>query len=67
MFLFSQDHAAVMDVLRGETARAAGITYLQNERYTFQGHPDGKTWSVYGSPVRSSLHNSANKLMTTAM
>lgn len=35
----------------GEAARKANIVYLENSKHEFQVRPDGKVWSVYGSPV----------------
>ncbi|KAG6907200.1 hypothetical protein DXG01_009980 [Tephrocybe rancida] len=47
-----QDRAKIIDLLTGPQAREAGIVYLQDSSHTFQTKPDGRTWSVYGSPVR---------------
>lgn len=41
-----------MELLKGKRAVAAGIVYLQDEKYEFETKENGRTWSVYGSPVR---------------
>jgi len=41
-----------MQMLKGARAQKAGIVYLQDEKYEFKAHENGKLWSVYGSPVR---------------
>lgn len=38
-----------MDLLEGRKAKKAGIVYLEDESYAFE--CNGRTWSVYGSPV----------------
>ena len=46
-----------MEVLKGPRAAKAGIVYLQDETYEFCTKENGKLWSFYGSPVRSSVFN----------
>lgn len=41
-----------MELLKGPKATDAGIVYLQDESFEFCTKPEGKKWSVYGSPVR---------------
>ena len=43
---------AIRELLVGPESKEAGLVYLEDEKYQFQVKPDGKTWSVYGSPVR---------------
>ncbi|KDQ11146.1 hypothetical protein BOTBODRAFT_114901 [Botryobasidium botryosum FD-172 SS1] len=45
-----QDVDAILDVLRGPEAQAAGIVYLQDEAYDLKVREDGRTWTVFGSP-----------------
>ncbi|KAK0195534.1 Metallo-dependent phosphatase-like protein [Armillaria mellea] len=40
----------ILELLKGLTARNAGVVYLQNESHTFQAKEGRRTWSVYGSP-----------------
>jgi hypothetical protein len=47
-----EDIEPLLELLRGEESRDAGIVYLQNEQYEFSTKPGGRTWSVWGSPVR---------------
>lgn len=51
-----QDVAAVRELVAGKDAKAAGIVYLQDEAYEFQAKEGGRSWSVYGSPVRCRCH-----------
>ena len=51
IFVF-QDIEAIRELLVGPESKEAGLVYLEDEQYYFQTKPDGKTWSVYGSPVR---------------
>ena len=44
-----------MEMLKGPRAAKAGIVYLQDETYEFRTKENGKLWSVYGSPVCSSV------------
>ena len=46
-----QDIKPIMQMLKGARAQKAGIVYLQDEKYEFKVHENGKLWSVYGSPV----------------
>ena len=46
-----------MELLKGPRATKAGIVYLQDENYEFRTKENGKIWSVYGSPVCSSVFN----------
>ena len=46
-----QDIKPIMQMLKGARAQKAGIVYLQDEKYEFKVHENGKSWSVYGSPV----------------
>ncbi|KAF8068579.1 Metallo-dependent phosphatase-like protein [Lyophyllum atratum] len=45
-----QDVASILELLVGPRAQAAGLVYLQDSSHTFQTKPDGRTWSIYGSP-----------------
>jgi len=45
-----QDNNAIMEMLKGPRATAAGIVYLQDETNEFRTKEDGKLWTVYGSP-----------------
>ncbi|KAG6811946.1 hypothetical protein H0H92_005110 [Tricholoma furcatifolium] len=47
--------APILDLLTGPRAREAGLIYLQDASYEFQLHPNGRKWSVYGSPSLSRL------------
>lgn len=40
-----------MDLLTGENARKAGLVYLQDASHEFKVRPEGRTWTVHGSPV----------------
>ncbi|KAJ7201578.1 Metallo-dependent phosphatase-like protein [Mycena pura] len=40
----------IFELLAGARAHAANIVYLRDERYAFRVRPDGREWSVYGSP-----------------
>jgi hypothetical protein len=51
-----------IDLLKRPRAIAAGVVYLQDEKYTFLVHEGGKEWSVYGSPVRHSFISPSSKL-----
>ena len=51
-----------MQMLKGARAQKAGIVYLQDEKYEFKVHENGKLWSVYGSPVRISLFKLSSSL-----
>ena len=44
-------------MLKGPRAAEAGIVYLQDETCEFRTKENGKIWTVYGSPVRSSVFN----------
>jgi hypothetical protein len=46
-----------MEMLKGPQAAKAGIVYLQDEAYEFRTKENGKLWTVYGSPVCSSVSN----------
>jgi hypothetical protein len=46
-----QDIKPIIQMLKGARAQRAGIVYLQDEKYEFKVHENGKLWSVYGSPV----------------
>jgi hypothetical protein len=43
-----------MELVKGPAAIEAGIVYLECEEYRFSVKEGGRTWSVYGSPVRRS-------------
>lgn len=45
-----QDLAPILKLLTGRRARKTGLVYLQDSSHTFRTKPDGRTWSVYGSP-----------------
>lgn len=51
-----------MDMLKGPRAVKAGIVYLQDETYEFRTKENGKLWTVYGSPVCSSVFNHVHVL-----
>lgn len=52
-----QDLKAIMEMLKGPRAIAAGIVYLQDEKYEFRTKENGKLWNVYGSPWSPEFHN----------
>ena len=43
----------IKELVKGPAAREAGIVYLDCEGYRFSVKEGGRTWSVYGSPVRA--------------
>jgi len=45
-------------MLKGQRAIDAGIVYLQDEEYKFKVREEGREWSVYGSPVRTTISES---------
>jgi len=71
---YQEDEEAVMELVRGQEAKEAGIVYLDCEEYHFSTKEGGKVWSVYGSPwqpqfgsmafnyKRSQAHIIANKI-----
>lgn len=42
----------IRELIKGPEAREAGIVYLDCEGHMFSVKEGGRTWSVYGSPVR---------------
>lgn len=38
------------EIMRGELAQEGNVVYLKNESHEFKVKPEGRTWSVYGSP-----------------
>ena len=56
-----------MEMLKGPRAAKAGIVYLQDEACEFRTKENGKIWTVYGSPVCSSLFNHVHVLNLTLM
>ena len=48
-------YPTVLELVRGPWAAQAGIVYLQDEKFEFRTKENGKLWSVYGSPVSSSV------------
>ncbi|KAG6895934.1 hypothetical protein C0992_011481 [Termitomyces sp. T32_za158] len=46
-----QDLAPILELLTGENARKSGLIYLQDASCDFKVRPDGRTWTVYGSPM----------------
>ena len=46
-----QNIGLIQDLILGHKATNSGIVYLEDELYEFRAKPDGRTWSVYGSPV----------------
>ncbi|GLB45111.1 putative calcineurin-like phosphoesterase [Lyophyllum shimeji] len=52
-----QDVEQILELLTGPRARAAGVVYLQDSSHTFQTKPNGRTWSVYGSPWSPEFFN----------
>jgi len=45
-----QDIRSILKLLKGPKAVSAGIVYLQDEKFEFSTKPEGRTWTVYGSP-----------------
>ncbi|KAF8217710.1 Metallo-dependent phosphatase-like protein [Mycena galopus ATCC 62051] len=41
----------ISELLTGPRAVAANIVYLRDEEYKFRVRPEGREWSVYGSPL----------------
>ncbi|KAG5341107.1 hypothetical protein C0989_011560 [Termitomyces sp. Mn162] len=52
-----QERAKIVELLTGPRAREAGVVYLQDSSYTFRTKPEGRSWSVYGSPWSPWFHN----------
>ncbi|KAF8877459.1 Metallo-dependent phosphatase-like protein [Gymnopilus junonius] len=52
-----QDLGVIMQLLKGNRAKEAGIVYLESERYEFRVKENGKLWSVYGSPWSPEFFN----------
>lgn len=50
-----QDIKVIMEMLEGPRAADAGIVYLQDQIYEFRAKENGKLWTVYGSPVCSTV------------
>ncbi|KAI0268294.1 Metallo-dependent phosphatase-like protein [Gloeopeniophorella convolvens] len=46
----AQSTKAIRELIAGQASRDAGIVYLEDQTHVFQCRPDGKQWSVYGSP-----------------
>ncbi|KAJ7888639.1 hypothetical protein B0H14DRAFT_1192853 [Mycena olivaceomarginata] len=46
---------SVFELLTGPSAVAANIVYLQDQPHKFRARPGGREWTVYGSPVLSSV------------
>ncbi|CAK5272801.1 unnamed protein product [Mycena citricolor] len=44
----------LLELLSGPEATCSNIKYLQDEVHTFKVRPDGREWSVYGSPLTPS-------------
>lgn len=42
-------------MLKGPEAQKAGLVYLQDELHEFQTKKGGRKWSIYGSPVRTTI------------
>ncbi|KAG8949773.1 hypothetical protein FRC04_008313 [Tulasnella sp. 424] len=38
------------EIMRGELAQEGNVVYLKNESHEFKVKPEGRTWSIYGSP-----------------
>jgi len=45
-----QDIDSILELLKGPKATNAGIVYLQDTSFEFSTKPEGKKWTVYGSP-----------------
>ncbi|KAJ7698566.1 Metallo-dependent phosphatase-like protein [Mycena rosella] len=45
------DTTATWELLTGPRAVAANIVYLRDQEYKFRARPDGREWTVYGSPL----------------
>ncbi|KAK7059726.1 Metallophos domain-containing protein [Favolaschia claudopus] len=41
----------LFELLTGPQAKAANIVYLQDQEYKFRTRPEGREWTVYGSPL----------------
>ncbi|KAI0053759.1 Metallo-dependent phosphatase [Auriscalpium vulgare] len=52
-----QDPNAIMYFAVGPQAKEAGLVYLENEVHEFQLRPNGRVWSVYGSPWTPEFYN----------
>ncbi|KAI0089313.1 Metallo-dependent phosphatase [Irpex rosettiformis] len=52
-----QDIEVIRELLIGPESKAAGLVYLEDAQYQFQTKPDGKVWSVYGSPWSPDFYN----------
>ncbi|KAH9919681.1 uncharacterized protein B0H18DRAFT_1026667 [Fomitopsis serialis] len=46
-----QNIGLIQDLIQGRRATKSGIVYLEDESYEFRAKPDGRKWTVYGSPV----------------
>ena len=53
-----QDIVPIREMLKGQRAIDAGVVYLQDEEYKFKAREGGREWSVYGSPVRTTISES---------
>lgn len=54
---YLQDIRVIVEMLKGPRAAKAGIIYLQDEKCEFRTKENGRLWSVYGSPVCSTILN----------
>ncbi|TFY51838.1 hypothetical protein EVJ58_g10351 [Rhodofomes roseus] len=46
-----QSIGLIQDLIQGRRAAKSGIVYLEDDHYEFCAKPDGRKWTVYGSPV----------------
>jgi hypothetical protein len=53
MLTTTQDTEVVRGLVGGGTAIQAGIRYLESASLEFVAKTGGRSWKVYGSPVRS--------------
>ncbi|KZT70277.1 Metallo-dependent phosphatase [Daedalea quercina L-15889] len=55
--LSKQNIGLVQDLIQGRKATKSGVVYLEDESYEFRARPDGRKWTVYGSPWSPYFHN----------
>ncbi|KAG5642908.1 hypothetical protein DXG03_001915, partial [Asterophora parasitica] len=58
-----QDIDEILELLTGPRAQEAGLVYLQDSSHVFKVKPDGREWSIYGSPVSCDLFVATNTHM----
>ncbi|KAH9833841.1 Metallo-dependent phosphatase-like protein [Rhodofomes roseus] len=52
-----QSIGLIQDLIQGRRAAKSGIVYLEDDHYEFCAKPDGRKWTVYGSPWSPYFHN----------